>query len=215
MRPKNVKRVWGNSTNCVVRDAEWTRKPRRCCDSGGVFLPTPIELVREHSVAPSTTGRCEAFGRTIRPAPHRQGRSPSLVQIPQTVDGGRRGRLCSLSQGPLCAPTRSAPWRRRRGTHGDCDKAIGAPPRRGLSASAGRSLASGKGAKGRDRTVDRLRQSGRGDPNGMERRRNARVCARRSRNCRFTCGSACRYTAARQVPGAIDGLRVQPCARRK
>jgi hypothetical protein len=43
----------------------------------------------------------------------------------------------------------------------------------------------------------------------------ARVRRARSKNCKFTCGSASRYTAARQVPGAIVGLPVEPCLRRK
>jgi hypothetical protein len=65
------------------------------------------------------------------------------------------------------------------------------------------------------RTADRPRFRARNAGRGVAGPEGAGVRFARLENCKFTCGSACRYTAARQVPRAMDGLPVEPCARRK
>ncbi len=180
MRPKNVKGVWAHLSNCGVRDAEWTLEPSQCCDSSGVFLPTPIAHVSNSDdghakvgsgasrrVRSSLGGPCHPQ-KTLREAgssPHESVRSPISWSLGETsvtkIVAGRR------------------PWGRA------CTRSIACSHRR--------------------RSSDRLEVA----PEG------AGVRIERSENSMFTCGSACRYTAARQVPRAIDGLRVEPCARRK
>jgi hypothetical protein len=184
--PKNVKGVWRNLSNCVVRDAEWTPDRSQCCDSDGVFLRPPIEPVQLPLLDRRLAGRARRFAARLELRHRRGGRFAAHLEFP--ID----------HSGPvsLCRPTKFL---------GVPGLKSGGSPRKNLPLSRPTPV----------RTADRPRFRARNAGRGVAGPEGAGVRFARLENCKFTCGSACRYTAARQVPRAMDGLPVEPCARRK